>query len=61
MNDATCPHCNCPLTRIDHYGEELIGCVYCNRWGQPDDKRRIMELLEDELEALRASVRRGRR
>jgi len=29
----------------------------CNLWGRPDDTRLIMELLEDDLEALRASVK----
>jgi hypothetical protein len=43
--------------RIDHYGEVLIGCVYRNRWGQPDDKSRIIELLPDDLEALRGWMR----
>jgi len=37
--------------RIDHYGEVLVGCVYCNRWGRPGDERLIMEMLEDDLEA----------
>jgi hypothetical protein len=22
---------------IDHYGERLIGCIECNRWGRPGD------------------------
>jgi hypothetical protein len=46
--------------KIDHYGEVLIGCAHCNYWGRPGDKRPIMEMLEDDLEALRASVRRKR-
>jgi hypothetical protein len=29
----TCPHCHRPLIEIDHYGERLIGCIECNRWG----------------------------
>jgi len=41
--------------KIDHYGEVLIGC---NRWGHPGDKELIMEMLQDDLEALRASVSR---
>jgi hypothetical protein len=61
MSDETCPYWNRPLMRIDHYGEVLVGCVYCNRWGRPGDERLIMEMLEDDLEALRASVRRTRR
>lgn len=55
-----CPYCHRPLMKIDHYGEVLIGCVHCNYWGRPGDKRPIMEMLEDDLEALRASVRRKR-
>jgi hypothetical protein len=43
---------------IDHYGEKLIGCIDCNRWGRPDDKNLVMKLLEDDLEALRASASR---
>jgi hypothetical protein len=44
---------------IDRYGEILIGCIDCNRWGYPGDEELNLELLEDDLEALRASVRRG--
>jgi hypothetical protein len=44
--------------RIDYYGEVLIGCIDCNRWGHPGDKTLSMEMLEDDLEALRASERR---
>ena len=54
-------HCRCcdhPLKRINYYGEELIGCIDCNRWGRPGDKKLIMEMLEDDLEVLRAKVRR---
>jgi hypothetical protein len=59
MSDQVCPSCHRPLTEIDYYGEPLVGCVECNRWGRPGDKTLIMELLEDDLEALRASVKRG--
>ena len=59
MRNKVCPACGSPLTKIDHYGEVLIGCVHCNYWGRPGDKRPIMEMLEDDLEAsLRESVRR---
>ena len=44
VSNKVCPHCGSPLMKIDHYG----------------DKRPIMEMLEDDLEALRASVRRKR-
>ena len=57
MTDKDCHDCNRPLMRIDHYGEVLIGCVYCNRWGRPGDKKRIMELLPDDLEALKGWIR----
>ena len=40
---------------IDHYGEVLIGCINCNRWGHPDDDKLIMELMDSDLEALRGS------
>ena len=39
--------------KIDHYGEMLVGCIQCNRWGHPGDKKLIMELMTDDLEALR--------
>jgi uncharacterized protein YbaR (Trm112 family) len=58
LSNKVCPYCNHPLMRIDHYGEVLIGCIDCNRWGRPDNKKLIMEMLEDDLDALRASVRR---
>jgi hypothetical protein len=34
------------LTEIDYYGELLVGCIECNRWGKPGDKKLVMELLE---------------
>jgi hypothetical protein len=40
------------LVEIDNYGERLIGCIDCNRWGRPGDKTLVMELLEDDLQAL---------
>jgi hypothetical protein len=36
-----CPYCNRPLMQIDHYGEVLVGCIHCNRWGHPGDERRL--------------------
>jgi hypothetical protein len=48
-----CPYCHRRLTKIDYYGELLVGCIHCNRWGRPGDKTLIMELMEDDLEALR--------
>jgi hypothetical protein len=26
---------------IDHYGEMLVGCIDCNRWGHPGDEKLI--------------------
>jgi hypothetical protein len=49
----TCPDCQCPLIEIDYYGEVLVGCINCNRWGKPDDERLVMELMEGDLQALR--------
>jgi hypothetical protein len=40
--------------KIDHYGQMLIGCIDCNRWGHPGDTKPLMELLPEDLEALRA-------
>ena len=42
---------------IDHYGEVLAGCIHCNRWGRPGDEKLVMELLESDLEALKANQR----
>ena len=47
-----CPHCHGPLIEIDHYGERLIGCIKCNRWGWPGSDKPFMELPEDDLRAL---------
>ena len=41
-----------PLIEIDRYGQRWIGCVNCNRWGKPGDKRLVMELSEEDLAAL---------
>ena len=59
MSNQVCRYCNRPLMSIDHYGEVLTGYIDCNRWGHPGDKKPIMEMLEDDLDALRASVRRA--
>ena len=60
MSNKVHPTCGSPLMKIDHYGEVLIGCVHCNRWGHSGDKKLTLEMLEDDLEALRESVRRKR-
>jgi hypothetical protein len=35
--------------KIDHYGQMLVGCLNCNRWGHPGDDKLVMELLPDDL------------
>jgi hypothetical protein len=59
MSNEVCPHCKHPLMEVDCYGEVLIGCIDCNRWGHSGDEEFTLEMLEDDLEALRVSVRRG--
>jgi hypothetical protein len=41
---------------IDYYGEVLVGCVACNRRGKPGDENLVMELMEDDLQAVRDSA-----
>jgi hypothetical protein len=58
MSNKACPNCGFPLIKIDRYGELLVGCLDCNYWGRPGDQKLTMEMLEDDLEALRESRRR---
>ena len=52
MDDlGNCSLCKRPLIEIDHYGERLIGCIECNRWGRRGDATLPMQLLKDDLEA----------
>ena len=51
---GNCSQCKRPLIEIDHYGERLIGCIECNRWGRPEDTTLPMQLLEEDLQALSA-------
>jgi len=52
-NEPTvCPWCRAQLIEIDYYGQRLIGCVECNRWTWRGSKHLIMELPEEDLEAL---------
>jgi len=34
----------------------LTGCVACNRWGKPDDENLVMELIDEDYEALRKFI-----
>jgi hypothetical protein len=47
-----CPYCHGPLMEIDYYGERLVGCLACNRWGKPGDQN-LVELMDEDLDALR--------
>jgi hypothetical protein len=54
LNTQTCPHCKGQLVEIDHYGERLIGCIECNQWSWRGGKSLVIELPQNDLEALRA-------
>ena len=58
MSNKACPSCGFPLIEVDRYGELLVGCVDCNRWGHPGDKKLSLEMQEDDLEALKERRRR---
>jgi hypothetical protein len=49
---GNCPDCQRSLIEIDHYGERLIGCIKCNRWGWPGSDKPFLALPEDDLQAL---------
>ena len=61
VSNKVCRYRNGSLMRVDYYGEELIGCIDCNRWGYPGDKKLTMKLQEHDLEALRARVQQKHR
>ena len=48
-----CEKCNRRPLEIDHYGQRLIGCIDCNRWSWEGSKDLFMELVEEDLLALR--------
>jgi hypothetical protein len=54
MKNKVCRYCKGPLMKIDRYGEVLIGCLHCNRWGRPGDETLALKMMKDDLEALRA-------
>jgi hypothetical protein len=51
-----CPNCRGAVIEIDHYGERLIGCIECNRWIWRGSERLLMELPEEDIEALRQRI-----
>jgi hypothetical protein len=56
-----CPQCHGSLIEIDHYGERLVGCIECNRWSWRGSQRLLLELPDDDIDALRERVRRAKR
>jgi hypothetical protein len=54
-----CDCCPRLLMEIDYYGQRLIGCTECNRWGLPDDKRLIMEMPDGDLKAIEEARQSG--
>jgi hypothetical protein len=50
-----CSHCHGRLIEIDYYGQRILGCIECNCWGWPNDERLLMEMPDDDLEALRGA------
>jgi hypothetical protein len=58
MNDdpTTCLHCGRSLIHINSYGDLLIGCVDCNRWGAPGNDDRSIRLAEADIIAMRKRI-----
>ncbi len=54
----TCPRCDSSLVEIDCYGDRLVGCLDCNRWGRPDEDDDLpMQMEGDDIFAVRGRVR----
>jgi hypothetical protein len=54
VRNKACRNWDRPLMKIDYYGDVLVGCIECNRWGHPGNKKLTLETLDDDLQALRA-------
>ena len=62
MSDfGKCDRCNQALIEIDHHGERLVGCIECNRWSWRGSQRLLLELPDDDIDALKERVRRAQR
>jgi hypothetical protein len=48
---SSCDRCGSPLIQIDHYGDQLTGCLACNVW-RGDKGAFIVELAVEDWEAL---------
>jgi hypothetical protein len=55
-----CKRCKRPFMEIDPYGERLVGCIKCNRWGGTGNEQLLMELPEEDIQALRKAAHRHR-
>ena len=54
MSDfGKCDNCRQALIEIDHYGERLVGCIECNRWSWRGSQKLLLELPDDDIDALR--------
>ena len=51
-NSSVCSSCGAPFIEIDHYGEQLVGCLQCNRW-LGSELMLIVELPDEDVTALR--------
>ena len=49
-----CDHCNAPMIEIEHYGEQLTGCIDCNCW-KGSGSAFIVDLSIKEAQVLRDS------
>jgi hypothetical protein len=38
---------------IDHYGQRLVGCVECNRWTRMGSEHVLVQLPDEDIDALR--------
>jgi hypothetical protein len=60
-----CPTCKRSLTEIDYYGEVLVGCIECNRWGRHSSPESAVQNArlgwEEELGALQRLDQQARR
>lgn len=50
-----CDRCNSSLVEIEHYGEQLTGCLECNVW-RGSKRAFIIELSVEDFDALRNTL-----
>ena len=48
---GSCSRCGAPLIQIDHYGDQLTGCLACNVW-RGDTDAFIVELAVEDWQAM---------